>query len=204
MLVAILLPSLLLTKISLVRADATAELVSLLGDMSSFKADFLQITLDAKGNHLQQNKGVIAVKKPDLFYWNTEPPMEQLLVSDGEQLWFYDPELEQVTVQPLDRRVTQTPALLLSGDVTQLQSSYQITAQRQDESQYFLLTPKDPGSLFEKLKLTFSKGRLVQMHLADSLGQKSSLEFSNAQVNIPLDPKLFQFTPPEGVDLIMQ
>lgn len=196
--------AILLFNAGLANADDASELVELLGGMSSFEAHFKQIMLDAKGNYLQQTEGIIAVKKPDLLYWKTEPPMEQLLVSDGEQLWFYDPELEQVTVQPLDHRVTQTPALLLSGDLSRLQQSYSISQEREEAARYFLLYPKDPDSLFEQLKLTFLNGRLVQMHLADSLGQRSSLEFMDPRTNLPLDDQLFRFTPPEGVDLIMQ
>ena len=42
------------------------------------------------------------------------------------------------------------------------------------------------------------------MHLLDSLGQRSSLEFNNVQVNQELDESMFHFTPPEGVDVITQ
>ena len=199
-----LLLALLLTNTLQAQADAADTLARLLGEMTAFRADFTQTTLDAKGNNLQQVEGTIAVKKPGLFYWKTLPPMNQLMVSDGDQLWFYDSDLEQVTVQPLDQRITQTPALLLSGDVTKLEDSYEIAGEQNGNSWYFLLKPKDPESLFDQLKLTFLDERLVQMHLADSLGQRSSIEFIGAEINAQLDPKLFEFSPPEGVDLIMQ
>ena len=132
-------------------------------------------------------------------------PLEQFVVSDGNQLWLYDPDLEQVTVQAMGQHVVQTPALLLSGNVDELDDIFQIRLMPgEEDEQQFELTPKQGDSLFEQLRLTFSEGTLVQMHMADSLGQRSSLEFSNTQVNPLLEDSLFQFTPPEGVDVISQ
>lgn len=180
------------------------KLTALLSEMRSFQADFKQITLDGRGNHIQETSGELAVKRPGLLYWKTRPPLAQLVVSDGQQLWFYDPDLEQVTVQVLDQRVTQTPALLLSGEVASLQSSYEITGEQLGQGWVFQLTPRDPESLFEQLKLTFVGGQLTQMHLADSLGQRSSFEFMDAEINPELSAELFYFSPPEGVDVIAQ
>lgn len=184
--------------------DVAEKLTELLQDMRSFQADFKQITLDGRGNHIQETSGELAVKRPGLLYWKTLPPLAQLVVSDGQQLWFYDPDLEQVTVQALDQRVTQTPALLLSGEVEALRSSYDISGEQFTQGWSFQLTPRDPESLFEQLKLTFVAGKLVQMHLADSLGQRSSFEFMDARINPDLSLEMFQFSPPEGVDVISQ
>ena len=173
--------------------------------MKAFKANFTQTVMDGRGVMLQSTHGEIAVKRPGLFYWQTQPPLEQTLVSDGHQLWSYDPDLEQVTVQAVDQRLSQTPALLLSGEVEDLAASYAVTGVKLGEQQWqFQLLPKDPDTLFEQLILTFTNGTLVQMNLLDSLGQRSILEFTNVQINPVLDPALFQFTPPAGVDVIIQ
>lgn len=126
-------------------------------------------------------------------------------MSDGVQLWSYDPDLEQVTVQAVNANVSQMPAMLLSGEVEGLADSYEINSmQLAGDGWQFQLIPKQPDSLFEQLKLTFSGDTLVQMHILDSLGQRSSLEFHNIKINPQLDDKMFTFVPPEGVDIISQ
>lgn len=187
-----------------VAADDSQALVTRLASLTSFAAEFQQITLDGRGNHVQAVQGEVAVKRPGLLRWHTQPPLEQLIVSDGQQMWLYDPDLEQVTVQTLDQRITQTPALLLSGKVEDIQSSYQVSLNQANGLSVFTLVPVDPESLFEQIKLTFNDEHLSQMHITDSLGQRSSFEFINAQVNPELAPTLFQFTPPAGVDVISQ
>ncbi|MEZ5524071.1 MAG: outer membrane lipoprotein chaperone LolA [Pseudomonadales bacterium] len=198
---------LLLLAANIAQADLSASkaLADRLAGMQSFRADFLQTVLDGQGNNLQTTRGEMAVQRPGHFYWRAEPPLEQLVVSDGEQLWSYDPDLEQVTVQAMDQRLTQTPALLLSGEVKDLADSYEVTQfEISDQVQQFHLRPKNPDSLFENLRLTFSGETLVQMHFLDSLGQRSSLEFENVKINPTLDEALFRFTPPHGVDVIHQ
>lgn len=202
-----ILAFLALTFSSLVNADleASARLHERLQGTQAFQAEFTQTVLGGGGVMLQTTQGEIAVKRPGLLYWKTYPPLEQLLVSDGNKLWSYDPDLEQVTVQDVDQRLSQTPALLLSGEVEGLSESYEIEdVQLGDQVWQFQLTPKQPDSLFEELKLTFSGDILVQMHMLDSLGQRSSLEFNNVKINPQLDAAMFSFTPPAGVDVISQ
>jgi len=185
--------------------DSLQRLLDKLQGMRSFQAEFTQTVMDGGGVMMQTTQGEIAVKRPGLLYWQTYAPLEQLLVSDGVKLWSYDPDLEQVTVQAVDQRLSQTPALLLSGEVEGLSESYEIdSVQLGDKVWQFQLVPKDPDSLFEHLRLTFSGETLVQMHLLDSLGQRSSLEFNNVKMNPQLKNDMFTFVPPEGVDVISQ
>lgn len=192
---------------SAVQADAESlqRLHDKLQGMHSFQAEFTQTVLDGSGAILQTTQGEMAVKSPGLLYWKVYAPLEQLLVSDGVKLWSYDPDLEQVTVQTVDQRLSQTPALLLSGQVEGLKDSYEIDSIKLDDDVWqFRLVPKQPDSLFEHLKLTFSGDTLVEMHFLDSLGQRSSLEFNNIKMNPKLNDKMFHFVPPKGVDIISQ
>ncbi len=196
---------LLLSGAATAEIDATQHLQDKLKDLRVFQSDFTQTVLSSSGVVQQSTQGEMAVKRPGLFYWQTFAPFEQTLVSDGEQLWSYDPDLEQVTVQAVAQRLSDTPAMLFSGEVDGLSDSYDIdSVQLDDTSWQFRLIPKQPDSLFEELRLTFSKDTLTQMHMLDSLGNRSSLEFNNVQINGKLDETLFQFTPPEGVDVITQ
>ena len=102
------------------------RLTQLLEKSQTIEANFSQLTLDAGGTSLQETSGKMTVKRPGLFYWHTDAPQEQVVVSDGKNVTLWDPDLEQVTIKKLDVRLNQTPALLLSGDVSKISQSFDI------------------------------------------------------------------------------
>lgn len=185
------------------QADAVKQLQDLLSSFQSIQASFSQTTLDNHGNFLQEVKGEMKAKKPGYFYWETKPPLEQLLITNGSTLWLYDPDLEQVTIKSLDQRLSSTPALILNGNVSEIGSEYDISSASIEENVWrFTLRPKDPESLFEGLSLTFKQGKLTEMFLEDGLGQKTSFVFQDVDLSTDLDSDLFTFEPPEGIDII--
>lgn len=104
------------------------RLTQLLEKSQTIEANFSQLTIDASGTSLQETSGKMTVKRPGLFYWHTDAPQEQVVVSDGKNVTLWDPDLEQATVKKLDVRLNQTPALLLSGDVSKISQSFDITS----------------------------------------------------------------------------
>ena len=185
--------------------EAAGKLAQLLGDLKSYQALFVQYVADQKGTRLQETAGYIQVKRPNLFYWETQPPLAQQIVSDGKEVWIYDPDLEQVTVRKLGGDVMQTPAMLLSGKPTDLDASYQITREPAAEgAEAFRLVPKGNESLFEAMRLVFKKGLLTEMRLEDSLGQRTVISFSKIKLNPEISDDTFQFQIPEGVDVFRE
>lgn len=90
-----------------------ARLTQLLETSKTLSARFSQLTLDGSGTQLQETAGDMSLQRPGLFYWHTDAPQEQLMVSNGKKVSLWDPDLQQVTIKTLDQRLTQTPALLL-------------------------------------------------------------------------------------------
>ncbi|EGG95477.1 Outer membrane lipoprotein carrier protein LolA [gamma proteobacterium IMCC1989] len=168
--------------------------------LSTFSGDFRQTLIDDQGEVLQESTGVFFLERPGYFHWETIAPFPQLLVSDLASIWLYDPDLEQVTVRPYDESVSQTPALLLSGDVSKMSASYEVV---QTTDNQFSLTPKSQQELFTQLMVEFAEGQLVSMSLQDSLGQTTTFTFLNGIYNQPIPSELFQFIPPEGTDVIV-
>ncbi|HLD65761.1 MAG TPA: outer membrane lipoprotein chaperone LolA [Pseudomonas sp.] len=204
-------PALLLAVLSLTgfaaRADDDASvkrLAPLLNQAQTITARFSQLTLDGSGTQLQETSGELALKRPGLFRWHTDEPQQQLLVSNGEKVWLYDPDLEQVTIQTLDQRLTHTPALLLSGDVSQISENFTITHKEGGDVVDFILKPKAKDSLFDSLRLSFRNGVLNDMQLIDSIGQRTNILFLNVKMNAALDSKQFTFEIPEGTDVIQE
>lgn len=181
---------------------AASQLSALLSKSETIQGRFSQFTLDASGAQLQESSGTMELKRPGMFRWVTEPPMEQELVSDGQKIWLYDPDLLQVSIQTMDERVTHTPALLLSGNVRQLQDSFSIEQQEQDGIVRFNLKPKAPDTLFDSLRLSFMGERIHDMQLEDAVGQRTNIMFMSLRMNEPLADSHFQFQIPAGVDVI--
>jgi outer membrane lipoprotein carrier protein len=168
--------------------------------LSTFSGDFRQTLVDDQGETLQESTGVFFLERPGYFNWETTAPFPQLLVSDLTSIWLYDPDLEQVTVRPYDESVSQTPALLLSGDVSKMSASYDVV---QTTDNRFALTPKHQQELFTQLTVEFADGQLASMSLQDSLGQTTTFAFLNGVYNQVIPRELFQFVPPEGTDVIV-
>lgn len=181
--------------------DAQA-LQQLLGKLQSLTGRFTQTLSDPAGEVLQESHGEFAIERPGKFYWHTFEPFEQLLVSNQETLWLYDPDLEQVTVRPFDERLQQTPALILSGDLQTLSDSFDIHRKAEAE-QDFVLTPRGEQSLFASLSLTFTAGELTDMRLLDSLGQETHFALLGVQQNPALADGKFQFEAPPGTDVLI-
>jgi outer membrane lipoprotein carrier protein len=186
-------------------ADSAAlKLSALLSEMTTLEAQFQQTIVDDKGIELQQAQGYLTVMKPDNFYWRTEQPYEHLLVTQGDILWLYDIDLEQVSKQILSDDLSQTPALLLGGDVEKIREQYSISERQNstDDELVFKLMPKSESSVFNDLTISFKQGVIYSMAFSDHFDQLTTIVFSAAKINSAIDLNLFKFTPPAGVDVI--
>jgi len=183
--------------------ESAAELAAVLTSYETYQADFIQIVVSDDGSKVQETRGSLKAKRPGLFYWETRAPMSQFVVSDGNTVQVYDPDLEQVTVHNLDDRVQTTPALLLSGEVDNLEETYRVSSRQiSDDTREFTLEPKSEDSLFVSLQLTFFKNELQEMRMKDSLSQLSVLSFDHIQLNDTVDKNAFTLEYPEDVDVI--
>lgn len=199
---AVFIMSICLSGLSLAQT-AAQSLGKQLGHQTNIEADFVQYVLDASGSRLQETHGHMVLAQPNRFWWQTQDPFAQLIVSNGKQLWVYDKDLEQVTVQALDHRTTNTPALLLSGNGTNIGEKFTVVMKRTDNGLVlYHLTPKDPESLYQTLRLNFKNNQLLEMQLEDSMYQKTSLIFSNLVLNPNIIDDLFEFVAPKGVDVL--
>lgn len=184
--------------------QAIDRLTGLLGAVRSLSAEFSQLTLDGSGTRLQESTGSMKLVRPGKFRWHTNAPLEQELVSNGDVIWLYDPDLEQVTIRKMDQRLTHTPALLLSGDVSEIAENFAITSTEADNVVDFTLIPRAADSLFDSLRLSFRAGVINDMQLVDSVGQRTNILFSAVKLNQELPEDLFTFEIPPGTDVIQE
>ena len=175
------------------------QLRELLQPITSLSAQFEQQITDANGFEMQTSSGLFQVAQPNKLRWIVSEPMPQQVISDGITLWLYDPDLEQVIIQPFDTNIESTPAMLFSGDLDRLDSTYFIL---ESSDGVFGLTPEQGGSLFSSLQITFANRVPTAMALTDNLGQVTRITLSEVVYNPAIPAELFVFEIPDGIDVI--
>ena len=182
--------------------DAVSRLNQFVAEVSTFQAVFTQTVVDAEGNMIEEADGEFYLSRPGKFRWDYVTPYAQQIVADGQRIWFYDEDLEQITVKNQDEALADTPAGLLSGK-SMPEDTYNIaTIAKDDALQWVELTPKDDESNYQRVQLGFDDTGLQQMLMTDAFGQRTRLLFTEVKVNPDLDAGRFDFTPPAGVDVV--
>lgn len=184
-------------------ATEVAELEEYLDGTRSLFGEFVQSTPDPRGGTGRESRGSVALQKPGRFRWDYKQPYEQTIVGDGERIWHYDADLDQVTVQPLNQSLGGTPLALLSGSQP-VAEAFSIEPQEVAGGvEWFLFMPSSGDETsFESIRLALRDGVLVGLELKDALGQTTRMEFLALQRNVPIEPTLFDFVPPAGADVI--
>lgn len=188
---------------SLAEAGAISSLKAFAKDTRTVRAVFLQTVLDKNARVVQRGSGIMQFERPGKFRWVYEKPYEQLIVGDGTRIWFYDRDLNQVTIRKLDLAIGSSPAALLAGS-SGIETSFDLTEiGLQGDTEWLEAKPKTAEGTFEWVRLGFTpQGELKAMELHDNFGQTTVLTFSRLEQNPKLAPELFKFKPPEGADVI--
>ena len=188
---------------ALTEASATESLKNFIKETRTVRANFSQTLYDKNARTLQESKGTMLFERPKKFRWTYEKPYEQLIVGDGIQVWFYDQDLNQVTIRQFNIAIGSSPAALLAGSSTIEDNFVLNELGLQNEIEWLEAIPKSKESAFEFIQMGFSpEGMLRIMALRDSFGQTTLLTFSDLEKNPKLPVELFKFTPPANADVI--
>jgi len=197
----IILSALVLSAMPSKAGEARQALDAYLADFKTLKAQFEQTVTDEQGKRRETSQGTVYLERPGKFHWEYTKPYEQSIIGDGEKVWIYDKDLEQVTIRPIDKVLNSAPALIL-GNQVHVDEKYTITEMgEKDGVQWISLVPKDASHDYAGIKLGFEKSNLREMELADNFGQTTHLKFKDEQRNAAIDAAEFIFTPPAGVDV---
>ena len=189
---------------SIVKAQSTAinELDRLLQDLKTLSADITQLIVESDGGVLEESEILLHVKRPNGFYWETISPFPELLVTNGTKLWTYQPDLEQVVIENWDPDQTELAAQLLYGQTDNLRDNYYIVAINSEQTRSFELKPKSADSLYELITINFLNESLDLIYIQSSSGERTAWQFMTSRINVPLGDDLFEFVPPEGIEVI--
>lgn len=198
-----LLPVMLLTSIaSPIWAhepqSAIYKLNQHLKQLHTLKAQFKQIVKSQDGQVLQRSSGQVVIKRPDHFKWHIQKPQPQTIITDGQHLWIYQPDLKQVTQRRLQKNIGQIPLLLLTERKVDLQKNFHVQQVAQGA---FKLSPKKQAS-FSYIRIRFVHSEPQQMTIAMASGQTTHIQLQKTQFNQSVKDKQFQFEAPQDVQVI--
>jgi len=185
-------------------AGALQELKDFTSGGKAFYATFVQSVYDNNGELVRESNGEVSLLPPVKFRWDYASPFKQELVSNGETLWLYDDDLQQVTVRNAKEALANSPILLLTGDVA-LEDEFAVKeVGERDGLGWVELKPLDEEADFDAIYAAMDSAGLRILDMRDKLGQSTQIQFDNIQVSNQLNSALFEFEVPEGVDVVEQ
>ncbi len=202
---ATMVSSFALLLVSTAHANAIADFQSFLSTVQSGRANFEQTVFDAKGKQSQKTTGTLVFTRPGKFRFTYVKPA-QVIVGDGKKVWFFDQDLNQVTVKKLEQALSSTPAALLSGK-GEIDKAFTLVASvpaagQPEDIEWLDALPRQKDAGVEKIRVGFSKGQLAAMELNDAFGNRTRLNFTQFERNPKIDTKEYVFTAPKGADIV--
>ena len=172
--------------------------------VQSMRANFRQEIVNDRQEVIEEARGRMALKRPGRFRWDYEQPYQRVVVADGDRLWLYEADLEQVTVRPLAAGLGETPAALLTGARDMLDRFEYVASWSGDQVSWVRLRPRSADSDFESVAIGFTGDKPVQLELDDRLGQQTRVFLSEIELNAKVADDTFRLQVPDGVDVIRE
>ncbi|WP_284155416.1 outer membrane lipoprotein chaperone LolA [Sulfuricystis multivorans] len=186
-----------------VAAGGLDQLRTFWANTHAAQGTFAQSVVARSGRKPQNSVGSFVLARPGRLRWSYEKPYKLLLVSDGEKLWTYDADLNQVTVGKIDQALGATPAALLTGEALDRHFTLTETGTA-DGLEIVDAVPKSADSSFARVRIGLSGNLPRLMEVQDNFGQTTTLLFTEFQPNPMLPKDVFRFVPPKGADVIGQ
>ncbi len=199
-----------------VHAAGMDSLDIFLRTVTGARAEFTQVvTAPARDGQVAKTKtstGSFEFSRPGRFRFVYRKPFDQTIVADGQTLWLFDADLNQVTARKQAQVLGSTPAALIASapDLRALQAEFSLqSAPDKDGLEWVVATPKARDGQLQSVRVGFKSGanksvNLAALEILDSFGQRSVLTFSRVELNPALPADTFVFKPPAGADLIRQ
>jgi outer membrane lipoprotein carrier protein len=181
---------------------ANDPLQNFLADFKTLEANFVQSLINENGEELEKTEGILYLQQPGKFHWSYQVPYSQLIISNGEILWVFDEDLEQLTIREMGDSIEQTPAGIILGNNSITEHFVQVDLGIIEGFDWIELTPRDMEAQYKNIRLGFDKTKLGMMIILDNLGQTTRIDFANVKKNAELSSALFDFVVPDDVDVI--
>jgi outer membrane lipoprotein carrier protein len=185
-------------------ADAVTldRLRAFVRETQTARAQFTQTVVDRNGRAMKSANGTFELSRPGKFRWNVEKPYRQLVIGDGQRVWVYDEDLNQVIVRNVGDALGGTPAALLSGNQEVERAFAWSDLPASDGLDWLGATPLAKDAAFTEIRIGFDAKGLAALEIVDAFGQKSLVRFTNVERNPKFAPEHFRFVPPKGADVV--
>jgi outer membrane lipoprotein carrier protein len=184
-------------------ATALDQFKSFVAGTKSARGEFTQ-TQVMKTKTGKTSSGTFVFARPGKFIWTYQKPYEQLLQADGDTLYLYDKDLNQVTTRKLGGALGSSPAAILFGS-NDLEKNFTLAeAGTHDGLEWLNATPKSKDTTFEQIGIGLKDGIPQAMELKDNFGQTVLLKFTSFQRNPTLGAQTFKFEIPKGAEVVKQ
>jgi outer membrane lipoprotein carrier protein len=199
----------LLLALPLAHGEALEQLRAFVAQTQSAQGRFEQTapaphTPGGASGKAQVTQGRFSFQRPGRFRWDTERPYAQHVVSDGQMLYLYDPDLNQVTERRVAGAMPASPAAILFG-ASDLEREFTLQAEAPSGGlEWVLATPRQKDGAFEWIRIGFRDGLPAAMVLRDGFGQSTRLRFEQVTRNPALGANAFHFVIPQGADVLRE
>ena len=188
-------------KINFLFAQPSSDLSILLNKNESFQGSFNQIVFDNQGQIIEEANGKVIFKKPHFFKWIYKKPHQNQIISDGEIIYIYDPDLSQVIMSQFSQSNSNNPSLIFFQK--NIEKFFKVTTKSIDGELWYRCQSLSDNADYESLELKFdSQGKVLAMNIIDRLKNKILVNFEDIQTNIKINEATFLFNVPENVEII--
>lgn len=169
----------------------------------------------ADGKKLKRSSGTFSFSRPGKFRWEYAAPYKQTIVGDGQKLWIWDPDLNQVTERKIGNALGSTPAAILFGE-SNFEKDFNLFESKAlpgDGAEGAKLgwveaRPKkksgDDSLGFQLIRFGFDKDRLARLVMLDNFNQTTTVYFSSLQLNTKIDAGVYRFKAPKGAEILVE
>ena len=172
---------------------------------TDFEANFVQEYIGKVMRQSQKGEGKVFFKKKGMMRWDYRVP-NQKIISDGQTLWFYQPEENQVLISHADKMIKEFGFLVGEGDLRRDFKLININESPSQKEDHIVIeiTPKESHPAVSKLSLAVDRKTyfVIQVDVFDSLGNVTRTRFTDIKTNISLSSSFFQFKVPPGTEII--
>jgi len=185
-------------------ATALDQFKSFVAGTKAARGEFTQTQVSKTAKPGKTSSGTFVFARPGKFVWTYEKPYEQVLQADGDMLYLYDKDLNQVTKRKLGGALGSSPAAILFGS-NDLEKNFTLAeAGTHDGLEWLNATPKAKDTTFEQIGIGLKDGIPQAMELKDNFGQTVMLKFTSFQRNPALGAQTFKFEVPKGAEVVSQ
>ncbi len=185
-------------------ADAVQQLKEFASSAKAASGEFTQRTQRGGSSGADTASGSFVFMRPGKFRWEVKKPFEQLMVADGDKLFFFDKDLNQVTVKRLQESIGASPAMLLFGG-GDLDKAFTLKSlPNEGDMEWLEAMPKNKDAGFDSINLAMRGGVPVRMNVRDAFNRTTAFTFGGIEKNPKIEGEPFKFVAPKGADVISQ